>query len=81
MKKWLIEVGGETRVCDLVSAYVSVGQLQLRWNKREFMVHFEDKFNYFEAKDGIKLPVTIYNMKKTQYKHGFAVFRIPKSQN
>lgn len=75
MKKWIVEIGGEEHICDLVRAYPYTKQLMLFLDGKEFFINFSEMEDYMDAKLGTKRPVYISNKQKSKYRHGFAVFK------
>lgn len=75
MKKWVVEIKGEPHVCNLIRAYPYTKQLMLEYEGKEFFINFEQTEDYMDAKLGTRRPCYISNKNKTQYKHGFAVFK------
>lgn len=79
MKRWVLYIEGKTHVCDFIRAWPDQMSLKLALYGKEFFVDFVERLDYLEANNGTRAVCKVWNIKRTKYRDGFAVYRIPKA--
>lgn len=74
-KKWVVKSNDKELVCDLITAFIqSQFKLTMAYDDKEFIIHFKNRDEYLEAKDGGWRNVKITTINKKVIKWGVARF-------